>query len=164
MDRSAVKQWGVITAVAAVSVAGTWLYSADAHSVRLAEVTTNGCGTAAGFGLPLTLLGESAASLPVAIGPIPIDGLAAPLSLSFDPALSPVDRELTLRDGMLALPMAFGRTPAVPERVTLHCRDGAIVSVRYTGGRSAAASFNVSVAGADEARPDPVPEEDIGQN
>lgn len=150
MNAAAVKHWGVIVAVAAVAVAGTWLYSSSAHSVRVAEVTSSGCGPAE-FGLPLALLGETAGSLPVAVGPIASDSLTLPLRLTFDPSLSTTDRELTMSDGALTLPTMFGRTPSVPERISINCRDGAVVTVRYTGGSSAATTFNVTVADAADA-------------
>ena len=147
MDRATIKHWGIAVALGAVAVGATWLYSSSAHRVHIAEVTSTGCGPAS-FGLPLALLGETAGNLPVAVGPIAGDGLSRPLHLTFDPTLSPIDRELTLQNGYLSLPSTFGRAPATPERISLNCRDGTVVSVRYTGG-APATTFNVTVVDTD---------------
>lgn len=149
MNTSALKQWSLVIAVGAVAVAGTWWYTSGAYSPRVAQVTSSGCGPA-DFGLPLALLGETAGVMPVAFGPIAAEGLAQPLRIAFDPALSTTDRELVMQDGTLRLPTMFGRTPSVPERIALTCRDGVVTTVRYTGGRSAATTFNVTVADAGE--------------
>jgi hypothetical protein len=147
MDRATIKQWGIAVALGAVAVAATWLYTASTHRVRITEISSTACGPAS-FGFPLALLGETAASLPVGVGPIGGDGLSRPLNLIFDPTLSPIDRELTLQNGYLSLPSTFGRDPATPERISLNCRDGTVVSVRYTGG-APATTFNVTVVDTD---------------
>ena len=149
MNTSALKKWGLVIAVGAVAVGGTWWYAAGAYSPRIAQVTATGCGPA-DFGLPIALLGEMSGVMPVTFGPITTDNLAQPLRISFDPAQSTTDRELTVRDGTLTLPTMFGRAAALPERIALTCRDGVVVSVRYTGGRSSATTFNVTVADAGE--------------
>ena len=92
----------------------------------------------------------SAAALPVAVGPIVSEDLDRPLRLVFDPALSPPqDRMLRMDGGTLVLPTTYGRTRAEPARIGLNCRDGRVVSVRYSGGGGAATTF--TVAGAAQA-------------
>jgi hypothetical protein len=150
MNRAAARQWGIAACLAAAAIAGTWFYSASAHSVRVVEITSIGCGPAAHFGLPLALLGETAAALPVAVGPIVSEDRDRPLRLVFDPALSPPqDRMLRMDGGTLVLPTTYGRTRAEPARIGLNCRDGRVVSVRYSGGGGAATTF--TVAGAAQA-------------
>lgn len=153
MDFAKIKIW-TIAGVAGVVVAyaGYW-YGAQRHTPDLAAIATSGCNVPqalAGLEMPMDLLRASTAGVAFAVGPMEAGALPAPLQLVFDPSVDGNQREVAMTGGTLALPVGFGRTATTPDRITLTCRDGAVTTVRYASGRSAATTFNV-------VRVEPVP-------
>jgi hypothetical protein len=136
---------GVVAAVAVVG-AGSYWWAASSHSPKIVTVSQTACGlpaTAASFGVPLATLREASPTLPVSLGPIDAAQAGGLVTLKFDPKADGRGREVTLENGVLRLPVTFGRDDAVPERIVLTCRDGSFAQVRYQGGGRAASTFTV---------------------
>jgi hypothetical protein len=168
MNTAKIKTWALVIGVGAVAIAGTWLYSSSALTPAVAQVASSGCGPddPATFGVPLELLAETAGGVVFEAGPFATADLPGPLRIVFDPAMSGTEREITMLGDTIALPTTYGRSAAVPERINITCKDGAITTVRYTGGRSSATNFNVTLAEAAviEAVPGVVEEDPVVEN
>ena len=168
MNSAKIKTWALVIGVGAVAIAGTWLYSSSALTPAVAQVASSGCGpdSVATFGVPLELLAQTAGGVVFEAGPFATDDLPGPLRIVFDPAMSATEREIIMSGDTLALPTTYGRSAAVPERINITCKDGAITTVRYTGGRSSATNFNVTLAAVTvlEAAPAIVEEAPVVEN
>lgn len=136
---------------AAGAVGGGYGWARTVHMPPIVEVGSTACGvptTSARFGVPLETIVQAAGGLSFGIGPVEVPERGGPIRLSFEPSIDHEARDLRLVDDTLYLPTAFGRERRSPTRITLHCREGVIGTVRYQGGRRESATFNVLRASA----------------
>ncbi len=123
----------LLAGLAALGVAGTAGYlagrSEPAPEVGISAIS---CGIpgAEGFTIPLALLSDAEARVPVLVGPVEVRGAGAPVLLRFVPPRDLDPAGILQRDGVLHLPSRLA-DGSVPEAITLSCRDGAIASVLY---------------------------------
>jgi len=154
-----IKEAAKIVAVAAVVGAGAYWYSASAHSPEIVTISQTACGvpsTSASFGVPIATLAEHAPGVPFSFGPIEAPEGGGAITIRFDPSADGKGREVTMAGDTLHLPVAYGRSSALPERVVVTCRDGEIATVRYSGSGERSVSFSVvaqaqALAGTEEA-------------
>jgi hypothetical protein len=130
--------------VGAVVVAGaSYWYGSSSAAPKMVAVSQTGCGTAAAsFGVPLETIKRGAPKPAASFGPMEIPA-ASLVRLHFDPAADGKGREVKLIGDVLHLPVTYGAAGNVPERIRVTCRDGAIATIRYEGGKRASATFQV---------------------
>lgn len=144
---------GLLALAAAVAAGGGYAWARTLHMPQIVEIGSTACGvpeTSPRFGVPLAAMMRVAGGLPFGVGPVEVPEGDGPVSLRFEPALDGEVDEVRLAGAMLHLPISFGHDRRLPRRITLHCRDGAIGSVRYQGAGGASTVFQVvrSKAGA----------------
>jgi hypothetical protein len=144
---------GLLALAAAVAAGGGYAWARTLHMPQIVEIGSTACGvpeTSPRFGVPLAAMMRVAGGLPFGVGPVEVPAGGGPVSLRFEPALDGGMDEVRLVGAMLHLPTSFGHDRRLPRRITLHCRDGAIGSVRYHGAGGASTVFQVvrSKAGA----------------
>lgn len=142
----------LVSLAAAVSLcviasgAAGYLYAVRSTEPQLTAVTVTACGVPAstsGFTIPMQLLATAVPPLPVTIGPFTIPGIEGGVSLQFDPTIDGRSAELPQIEGVIRLPLIFGRAAAHPSRITLICRDGHVATVHYRLGTRERATFRV---------------------
>ncbi|MEQ9814956.1 MAG: hypothetical protein RLO50_19425 [Azospirillaceae bacterium] len=146
MNVQRLKKWGLLAAGAVVLIGATHWYTNSVNAQLITRISGSACNFEAPGGtlsLPLDLIRSSAGTAAFAVGPIAGRGLAAPVTLRFDPAIDASVREVAASDGAIALPVAFGSTSATPDRITLTCRDNLVTQVRFQSGSRANAAFDV---------------------
>jgi hypothetical protein len=151
MNTAKIRLAGHLTLVAAVGVGGGYGWARTVHMPQIVEIGSTACGVPTSgprFGFPLETIVQAAGGLSFGIGPIEVPERGGPIRLRFEPAIDHEARDLRLVDDTLYLPTAFGRERRSPTRITLHCREGVIGSVRYQDGRRESATFNVLRASA----------------
>jgi hypothetical protein len=164
MDMNKIKYGAAaVVAVAIAAGAGYW-WSARVHSPPMVQVASTTCGVPAAmarFDLPLQTAVQAVGDRSIVIGPVDMPQGGGLVSLRFDRAIDGRGREVTMRDGILHLPVAFGRDSDMPERITLTCRDNRINSVRYQSARRTGSTFNVVHEEAAAMVPEVAPEEPL---
>lgn len=164
MDMTSIKYGAAaVVAVAIAAGAGYW-WSARVHSPPMVQVASTTCGVPAAtarFDLPLQTAVQAVGDRSIVIGPVDMPQGGGLVSLRFDRSVDGRGREVTLRDGILHLPVAFGRDNDMPERITLTCRDSRINSVRYQSARRTGSTFNVVHEEAAAMVPEVAPEEPL---
>jgi hypothetical protein len=130
--------------IGAVVLAGVgYWYGSSSAAPKMVAVSQTGCGAAAAsFGVPLETIKRGAPTLAASFGPMEIPA-ASQVRLHFDPAADGKGREVKLIGDVLHLPVTYGAANNVPERIRMTCRDGAIATIRYEGGKHASATFQV---------------------
>jgi hypothetical protein len=130
--------------IGAVVLAGVgYWYGSSSAAPKMVAVSQTGCGAAAAsFGVPLETIKRGAPTLAASFGPMEIPA-ASQVRLHFDPAADGKGREVKLIGDVLHLPVTYGAANNVPERIRMTCRDGAIATIRYEGGKRASATFQV---------------------
>jgi hypothetical protein len=137
---------GVLALAVALGAGGGYAWARTVYMPEIVEIGSTACGVPASsprFGVPLAAVLQVAGGVPFAIGPLEVPEGGGPVSLRFEPALGGERDSVRLTDATLHLPARFGHAHEVPRRITLHCRDGAIGSVRYQGADGASTVFNV---------------------
>lgn len=142
---------GYLALGAAAAVGAGYGWARSVHMPPIVEVGSTACGvptSSARFGVPLQTIVQAAGGLSFGIGPVEVPEGGGPIRLRFESSIDDQARDVRLVDDTLYLPTAFGRERRPPIRITLHCREGVIGSVRYQGGRRESATFNVLRASA----------------
>jgi hypothetical protein len=137
---------GLLALAAAVAAGGGYAWARTLHMPQIVDIGSTACGvpeTSPRFGVPLAAMMRVAGGLPFGVGPLEVPEGGGPVSLRFEPALDGEADEVRLAGAMLHLPTSFGHDRQLPRRITLHCRDGAIGSVRYQAAGGASTVFNV---------------------
>jgi hypothetical protein len=138
---------GYLALAAALAAAGGYVWGRMANKPQIVEIGTTACGlpeSSPSFGVPLEAVLRVAGGRAFGLGPVEIPAGGGPIRLRFEPTLDGRADEVRLADGILHLPIGFGPDRQPPRRITLHCRDGAIGSVRYQGTGGAGMVFHVS--------------------
>jgi hypothetical protein len=146
MNAPKIRLAGYLALGAAVAVGGGYGWARTVHVPPIVEVGSTACGvptSSARFGVPLQTIVQAAGGLSFGLGPVDMPEGGGPIRLHFEPSIDDQARDVRLVDDTLYLPTAFGRERRSPTRITLHCREGVIGSVRYQGGRRESATFNV---------------------
>lgn len=138
------KRASVMLVGAAVLGSGGYWYGSSSATPKMVAVSQTGCGTAATsgtFSVPLETIKRGAPKITASYGPmeIPAESL---VQFKFDPNADGKLREISLVGDALHLPVTFGSGGAVPERIRVNCRDGAIATIRYESG-SRSQTFSV---------------------
>ena len=137
------KTVSLIVVGAVVVAGGSYWYGSSSAAPKMVAVSQTGCGAAAAsFGVPLETIKRGAPTLAASFGPMEIPA-ASQVRLHFDPAADGKGREVKLIGDVLHLPVSYGNANNVPERIRMTCRDGAIATIRYEGGKRASATFQV---------------------
>jgi hypothetical protein len=137
------KRASMIVIGAVVVAGGSYWYGSSSAAPKMVAVSQTGCGVAAAsFGVPLETIKRGAPTLAASFGPMEIPA-ASQVRLHFDPAADGTGREVKLIGDVLHLPVTYGAAGNVPERIRMTCRDGAIATIRYEGGKRASATFQV---------------------
>jgi hypothetical protein len=138
---------GYLALAAALAAGGGYAWARTVHMPQIVDVGSTACGvpeSSPSFGVPLAAVLRVAGNLPFGVGPVEVPEGGGPLSLRFEPALDGEADEVRLAGAILHLPTSFGHDRELPRRITLHCRDGAIGSVRYQGEGGASTVFQVA--------------------
>jgi hypothetical protein len=146
MSVTNLKPVGLLALAAAVAAGGGYAFARTVHMPQIVDIGSTACSvpeTSPRFGIPLTAMMQVAAGVPFGVGPVEVPEGGGPVILRFDPALAGEVDEVSLAGAILHLPISFGHDRQLPRRITLHCRDGAIGSVRYQGADGASTVFNV---------------------
>ena len=137
---------GYLALAAALAGGGGFAWARTLHMPEIVDIGSTACGVpefSPRFGVPLEAVMRVSGGLPFSVGPIEVPDGGGPLSLRFEPALDGEAETVHLKGTVLHLPTSFGPAHQLPRRITLHCREGAIGSVRYQGGDSAGTVFQV---------------------
>lgn len=140
---------GLYAVVGAVALVGaTYWYTSSVKAQPITQISGSACSIQSpggSVGLPLNLIRQSAGTAAFTVGPLSASGLDWPVTLRFDPQISGTERQVVRSGSEIRLPVAYGRAQAVPERITLTCRDNGIAQVRYQAGGRTLTSFDVIV-------------------
>ncbi len=131
----------LLAGLAALGVAGTAGYVAGrSEPAPEVGVSAISCGIpgAEGFTVPLSLLSDADARVPVLVGPVEARGAGAPVLLRFVPPREVDPAGVVKAEGVLHLPSRHA-DGAAPEGIVLSCRDGAIATVLYRTNRGTTA-------------------------
>ena len=120
-------------------VAGLVAYFVSFHltAPRTVPITLAAC---LGFGvatveIPLESLHAGASAVPISFGPIDLPGAGGAIRLHFHPPAPTTGKDghgEVIRSGdMIILPLTFGRSGTLPERIDLKCLNGKLSSIRY---------------------------------
>jgi len=134
-----------VLAAAVAGGAGYW-WSARLHAPPMVEIASTTCGVppaTARFDLPLETAVQAIGDRSFVIGPIEMPQGGGIVHLRFDRTVDGKGREVKMLGDTVSLPVVFGRGDAVPERITLTCRDGTLSTVRYQAGRRGGTTFTV---------------------
>jgi len=143
----------VLALAGALAAGGGYAWARTVHMPQIVEIGSTACGvpeSSSRFGVPLAAVMRVGGGLPFGIGPVEVPEGGGPVRLRFEPTLRAEGDEVRLAGAILHLPTSFGPDGELPRRITLHCRDGAIGSVRYHGAGGASTVLQVvrSKAGA----------------
>ena len=157
---------GYVLLAAALAAGGGYAGARTVHMPQIVEVGSTACGvpeSSPRFGVPLEAVMRASGGLPFGVGPVAVPAGGGPVSLRFEPELDGRADKVRLEGAILHLPTSFGHDRQLPRRITLHCREGAIGSVRYQGGGQAGTVFHVTRGTtsardpAGQQRPEPAP-------
>jgi hypothetical protein len=146
MDLTRLKPIGAVILATVIAAGGGYAGARTLHMPQIVDIGTTACGlppSSPEFGLPLEAVLRVGGGLPFGVGPVEVPDGGGPISLRFEPALDGQAGEVELAGDILVLPTTFGRERRVPRRIIIHCRDGAVGSVRYMGDGHANTTFNV---------------------
>ncbi len=146
MDLIRLKPVGLVILAAAIAAGGGYAGARTVHMPQIVDIGTTACGlppASPQFGVPLEAVLRVGGGLPFGVGPVDVPDGGGPISLRFEPSLDGQPGEVELVGDTLVLPTTFGREQRLPRRITIHCRDGAVGSVRYLGDGQTSATFNV---------------------
>jgi len=138
---------GLLALAVALAAGGGYAWARTVHMPQIVEIGSTACGvpeSSPSFGVPLAAVMQAAGGLPFGVGPVEVPQGGGPVGLRFEPALAGEADEVQLAGAILHLPTSFGHDRQLPRRITLHCRDGAIGSVRYQGADGASTVFHVA--------------------
>ena len=141
-----IKLAGYLALVIGVAVGGGYGWARTVHMPPIVEIGSTACGvptSSARFGVPLQTILQAAGGLSFGLGPVDLPAGNGPISLRFEGSIDGQAGEVRLIDDVLYLPIAFGPDQRRPRRITLHCRDNLIGSVRYQGDGRESATFRV---------------------
>jgi hypothetical protein len=147
MDAAKFRLAGYLAVAVAIAAGGGYGWARTVHMPAIVEIGTTACGippSSPRFGVPLQTILEAAHGLPFGVGPVEVPEGGGPVSLRFEPSVDGQALNLRLRDDTLYLPTGFGQSHRPPRRITIHCREGVIGSVRYQGDGGEGATFNVT--------------------
>ena len=151
MNIEKVKLAGYLTLVIGAAVGGGYVWARMVHMPPMVEIGSTACGvptSSARFGVPLQTIFEAAGGLSFGVGPVEMPEGGEPVRLRFETSIDGQASEVRLIDDVLYLPIAFGPDQRPPRRITLHCREGVLGSVRYQGDGRESATFGVMRAAA----------------
>jgi hypothetical protein len=151
---------GLLALAAAVAAGGGYAWARTLHMPQIVDIGSTACGvpeTSPSFGVPLEAVMRVSGGLPFGVGPVEVPDGGGPISLRFEPALDGRAGEVRLEGATLQLPTGFGHDRQLPRRITLHCREGDIGSVRYEGDGGASTVFQVTRSKASARDPAAAP-------
>jgi hypothetical protein len=140
---------GYLMLALGVAVGGGYGWARTVHMPQIVEIGSTACGlpiAGARFDVPLQAMLEAAGGLSFAIGPVEVPDGGGPITLRFEPSVDGAAHQARLSGDILYLPTGFGRANSPPRRITIHCRQGVVGSVRYHGAGREGATFDVSGA------------------
>ena len=146
MDLIRLKPLALVILAAAIAAGGGYAWARTVHMPQIVDIGTTACGlppSSPQFGVPLEAVLRVGGGLPFGVGPVDVPDGGGPISLRFEPSLDGQADEVELVGDTLVLPTNFGREQRLPRRITIHCRDGEVGSVRYLGDGQASTTFNV---------------------
>jgi hypothetical protein len=147
MISASLKVAGYVMLAAVLAAGGGYAWARKVHMPRIVEIGSTACGvpeSSPSFGMPLEAVMRVAGGRAFGLGPVDIPAGGGPVRLRFEPTLDGEGGEVRLAGTILYLPTSFGQERQLPRRITLHCRDGAIGSVRYQGKGGASMVFQVA--------------------
>jgi hypothetical protein len=150
---------GYLAVAAALAAGGGYAWARTVHRPQIVEVGSTACGvpeTSSSFGVPLEVVMRVSGGMPFSVGPLEVPEGGGPLSLSFEPGLDGAAEEVRLDGATLHLPTRFGEDRQLPERITLHCREGDLGAVRYQSSGRASTVFKVLRNRTTTTEPPPV--------
>jgi hypothetical protein len=151
---------GYLAVAAVLAAGGGYAWARTVHMPQIVDIGSTACGlpeSSPSFGVPLEAVIRVSGGVPFSVGPVAVPEGGGPLSLRFDPELDGLAEEVRLEGTTLHLPTSFGDDRQLPQRITLHCREGDIGSVRYHSNGRASAVFKVLRSAPDPAPPPPTP-------
>jgi hypothetical protein len=140
------KPVGVLILAVAIAAGGGYAFARTMHMPQIVDIGTTACGlppASPQFGVPLEAVLRVGGGLPFGVGPVEVPDGGGPISLRFVPALDGQAAEVELVGDTLVLPTTFGPEQRRPRRITIHCRDGAVGSVRYLGDGRTSTTYSV---------------------
>ena len=149
MNAAKLRLAGYLMLALGVAIGGGYGWARTVHMPRLVEIGSTACGlpvAGARFGVPLQAMLEAAGGLPFAIGPVEAPEGGGPITLRFEPSVDGAAHRVRLVGDALYLPTVFGEAHSEPRRITIHCREGVVGSVRYQGAGRESLTFEVSRA------------------
>lgn len=139
---------GYVALAVALAAVGGYAWARTVHMPQIVDIGSTACGvpeTSTRFGVPLEAVMRVSGGVPFSVGPLAVPEGGGPLSLSFEPDLDGLAEEVRLEAATLHLPTSFGEDRQLPERITLHCRDGDLGSVRYQSHGRASTVFKIKM-------------------
>jgi hypothetical protein len=137
---------GYLAAAAALAAGGGYAWARTVHMPQIVDISSTACGvpeTSSSFGLPLEAVLRVSGGVPFSVGPVEVPEGGGPVSLRFEPELDGLAEEVRLEGAILHLPTHFGADRQLPQRITLHCREGGLGAVRYQSNGHASTLFKV---------------------
>lgn len=145
---------GYVAVAAALAAGGGYAWARTVHMPQIVDIGSTACGvpeSSPRFGVPLEVMVRVSGGVPFSVGPLEVPERGGPLSLSFEPGLDGLAEEVRLEGATLHLPTHFGQDQQLPERITLHCREGDLGSVRYQSNGRASTVFKIKTSAIEPA-------------